>query len=242
MMLPHEMRTPLNGILAYGEILVADAQTIAPKDIAEMGQVIYDSGKRLERLIENFLIYAQLEILKSDPQTLARKQTASPAPIIEKHAREQAQLAKRPDDLELELGNLSMPVSSEYLSKIVDELVQNAFKFSPPATRVRVTLADAGNFVMMTVSDSGRGFSTEHISKVGAYMQFDRKLHEQQGLGLGLSIARRLTEMHGGTLSIQSEKGTGTSVAVKLPKVTPAESVTGDVASTAAATASRQAA
>jgi two-component system sensor histidine kinase/response regulator len=61
MMLPHELRTPLNGILAYGEILVADAETISPKDIAEMGQVIYDSGKRLERLIENFLIYAQLE-------------------------------------------------------------------------------------------------------------------------------------------------------------------------------------
>src|SRR5580765_6389574 len=67
MMLPHELRTPLNGILAYGEILIADAATIAPKDIAEMGQVIYDSGKRLERLIENFLIYAQLELLNSDP-------------------------------------------------------------------------------------------------------------------------------------------------------------------------------
>ena len=62
MMLPHELRTPLNGILAYGEILVADAATIAPKDIAEMGQVIYDSGKRLERLIENFLIYAAARI------------------------------------------------------------------------------------------------------------------------------------------------------------------------------------
>src|SRR5215475_1383756 len=52
MMLPHEMRTPLNGILAYGEILAADAESMSPKEIAEMGQVIYDSGKRLERLIE----------------------------------------------------------------------------------------------------------------------------------------------------------------------------------------------
>ena len=241
MMLPHEMRTPLNGILAYGEILVADSQTIAPKDIAEMGQVIYDSGKRLERLIENFLIYAQLELLKSDPQTLARKQTPSPAPIIEKHARDQAQLAKRSNDLVLELANLSMPISSEYLAKIVDELVQNAFKFSPANTRVRVTLADAGNFVTLTISDNGRGLSTEHIGKVGAYMQFDRKLHEQQGLGLGLTIVRRLTELHGGTLGIQSEKGTGTSVAVKLPKVTTAESAGGGLASPAAAAASQAA-
>ncbi|HXT12471.1 MAG TPA: hybrid sensor histidine kinase/response regulator [Candidatus Angelobacter sp.] len=227
MMLPHELRTPLNGILAYGEILVADAETIAPKDIADMGQVIYDSGKRLERLIENFLIYAQLELLNSDPQNLTnllRKQTPAPAPLIEKHAREQASLAKRPQDLKLELADVAMPISDEYLSKIVDELVQNAFKFSPVGSPVRVTLSDYDNSVSLTVSDVGRGFSTEHITKVGAYMQFDRKLHEQQGLGLGLTIVRRLTEMHGGTLSIQSEKGVKTAVTVKLPKVMANES------------------
>jgi two-component system, sensor histidine kinase and response regulator len=221
MMLPHELRTPLNGILAYGEILVADAETITPKDIAEMGQVIHDSGKRLERLIENFLIYAQLEILNTDPQylqTLLRKQTPRPAPLIEAQAREQAQLAKRPEDLKLELANVALPISDEYLSKVVEELVQNAFKFSSPNSPVRVTLSEADNIVTFTVSDVGRGFSTEHIAKVGAYMQFDRKLHEQQGLGLGLTIVRRLTELHGGTLTIQSEKGAGTVVTVKFPK------------------------
>ena len=67
MMLPHELRTPLNGILAYGEMLAADAANLPPKEVAEMGQVIYDSGKRLERLIENFLIYAQIELLGADP-------------------------------------------------------------------------------------------------------------------------------------------------------------------------------
>jgi signal transduction histidine kinase len=226
MMLPHEMRTPLNGILAYGEILASDAQSMSTKEIAEMGTVIYDSGKRLERLIENFLIYAQLELLNSDPQNLhnvLRKQTAAPVPVIEKHARDQAAQAKRPDDLVLELSNVPMPISSEYLGKIVEELVQNAFKFSSAGTRVRVTLADADQFVALTISDNGRGFSTEHITKVGAYMQFDRKLHEQQGLGLGLTIVRRLTELHGGTLAIQSAKGAGTSISVRLPKVTTAE-------------------
>ena len=88
---------------------------------------------------------------------------------------------------------------------------------------MRVTLLGSANSVSLIVSDSGRGFSTEHITKVGAYMQFDRKLHEQQGLGLGLTIVRRLTELHSGTLTIQSEKGAGTSVTVKLPKVVPGE-------------------
>lgn len=223
MMLPHELRTPLNGILAYGEMLAADAGNLPLGEIAEMGQVIYDSGKRLERLIENFLIYAQLELLSSDPQklnSLLRNQTQSAASVIEKHARGQADSAKRPADLTLELAEVPVPISEEYLSKIVDELVQNAFKFSPANSPVRVALTNnSPEDVTLTVADRGRGLSPEHIAKIGAYMQFDRKMHEQQGLGLGLTICKRLTELHGGTLTIQSDQGAGTTVTVKLPKV-----------------------
>ncbi len=222
MMLPHELRTPLNGILAYGEMLVADAANLPATEIAEMGQVIYDSGKRLERLIENFLIFAQLELLGSDPQklhSLLRNQTQSPADAIEKHARDQAESAKRAADLTLELTDVPVPISEEYLTKIVDELVQNAFKFSPPNSQVCVALTNnSPDSVTLTVGDHGRGLSTEHIAKIGAYMQFDRKMHEQQGLGLGLTICKRLTELHGGTLAIESDQGGGTTVTVKLPK------------------------
>ena len=66
-MLPHEMRTPLNGIISNAEMLAESAATLDPKTIAEMSQEICQSGQRLERLIENFLIYAQLEIVASDP-------------------------------------------------------------------------------------------------------------------------------------------------------------------------------
>src|SRR5439155_7410880 len=221
LMLPHELRTPLNGILAYGEILTADAATLQPGEIAEMGQAIFQSGKRLERLIENFLIYAQIELLSVDPQkvqALIKKQTATPAKLIEERARVQAQAANRATDLELDLSERPLAISEEYLAKIVDELVSNAFKFSRAASKVRITLSDSPVGTSLSVHDHGRGFSTEHITKVGAYMQFDRKLQEQQGLGLGLSIARRLTELHGGTLSIQSDQDSGTTVIVKLPR------------------------
>ena len=222
MMLPHELRTPLNGILAYGEILAAEAGTLPAQEIAEMGQVIHDSGKRLERLIENFLIYAQIELLGADAQkinALRQKQTQFPAKLIEEHALEQARAANRAEDLLLELEDQPLPISEDYLAKIVDELVQNAFKFSDSGKRVSVTLSGSPNGVLLSVTDQGRGFSTDHITKVGAYMQFDRKIQEQQGLGLGLVIARRLTELHGGTLSLQSERGAATTVTVRLPKV-----------------------
>ena len=222
LMLPHELRTPLNGILAYGEILSSDASTLSPAEVAEMGQVIHDSGRRLERLIENFLIYAQIELLSADPQKVAAlraKATQAPAKLVENHAKAQAQAAHRPEDLSLELTEAPLRMSEDYLAKIVDELVQNAFKFSSTASPVQVRLIDSPAAVTLSVTDHGRGFSTEHITKVGAYMQFDRKLHEQQGLGLGLTIAKRLTELHGGTLEIDSERGDITTVSVRLPKV-----------------------
>jgi signal transduction histidine kinase len=221
MMLPHELRTPLNGILAYGEILQSDAATLRPAEITEMGQVIHECGRRLERLVENFLIYSQLELWAADPQKvhlLRRTQTADSARLVEEHARKHADEARRPADLQLALNQVTVPMAGEYLTKVVDELVQNAFKFSKAGTIVRVTLSETPAAAVLSVDDVGRGFSKEHISRVGAYMQFDRKLHEQQGLGLGLTIARRLTELHGGTLTLQSEPGTGTSVAIKLPK------------------------
>jgi signal transduction histidine kinase len=221
LMLPHELRSPLNGILAFGEILAGEADTLEPTEVAEMGQTIYDSGKRLERLIENFLIYAQIELIGADSQkvsALRHKRIDSPSKLIEQHARNQAQQANRTADLELDLIDQPLAISEDYLAKIIDELVQNAFKFSQPGARVSVKLADLPKSVIMSITDHGRGFSTDHITKVGAYMQFERKMQEQQGLGLGLVIAKRLTELHGGTLTIQSARGITTAVTLKLPK------------------------
>lgn len=220
MMLPHELRTPLNGILAYGEILSTDSASLPPAEIAEMGQIIHESGKRLERLIENFLIYSQIELMGTDPQragALKKKQTPFPRKIIEARAAYQAQAAGRAADLAMDLVDKPVAISEEYLTKVADELIHNAFKFSKAGTSIEISLFPSDGTLTMSVSDHGRGLGTDHIRKVGAYMQFERKLHEQQGLGLGLAIAKRLTELHGGSLDIESQPGVGTSVIVKLP-------------------------
>ena len=222
--LPHELRTPLNGILAYGEILSADAGTLQPTEVAEMGQVISESGRRLMRLIENFLIYTQLELLGSDPAKAAafqRGTTRFPVRNLQAKARTAAQSAHRPDDLVLDLEDQSVPMAEDHLLKIVDELVQNAFKFSQPGTPVRVALRAGEQGPVLSVADQGRGLSPEQVATMGAYMQFDRKMQEQQGLGLGLTICRRLAQMHGGALLIETEPGTGTTVSIWFPKTAP---------------------
>jgi signal transduction histidine kinase len=67
------------------------------------------------------------------------------------------------------------------------------------------------------ITDEGRGMSAEQISNIGAYQQFDRLLHEQQGVGLGLAIAKRIVELHEGDFHVDSVEGKGTTITVGLP-------------------------
>ena len=220
LMMPHEMRTPLNGIISNAEMLAESADSLDPKLIAEMSREIRDSGQRLERLIENFLIYAQLEIVASDPQHISSLRAARGVhteEIARDEAIAQADHAGRILDLVMHLADTPLAMADEYFRKIVMELVQNAFKFSENGKRVYVTLTAVGDQIELSVRDAGRGFSTEQIRRVGAYLQFERKLQDEQGFGLGLAIAKKLAELHGGSLTIASSQGEGSTITVKLP-------------------------
>jgi signal transduction histidine kinase len=221
MMMPHELRTPLNGIIANAELLVTSAATLGTATITEMGKEICKSSLRLERLIENFLFYARLEMVATDPASviaLRSAKMAAPASTVHATAIAQAEIAGRPADLTLDLTNAPLAMAEEYFKKIVAELVQNAFKFSEAGSTVKASLKTAGEELEFSVRDHGRGLSTEHIQHINAYVQFERQMQDSEGLGLGLAIAKKLAELHGGRLAITSSQETGTTVTVKLPK------------------------
>ncbi|HKS35619.1 MAG TPA: HAMP domain-containing sensor histidine kinase [Verrucomicrobiae bacterium] len=219
--LPHELLTPLNGILGFSDILISDHRSLQSEEVVSMAEAIRDSAKRLHRLIENFLIFAQIELLQADHIDLFRE--GQPLPLrkaVERVSRVRALQAGRLDDLDLDVCEASAAITEDYFTKIVDELLDNAFKFSTPGSPVRVVSTITEGHVVLKIQDHGRGMRPEHVSEIGAYMQFERKLYEQQGSGLGLTIAKRLTQLHGGRLGVQSEVGVGTTVEVWLPAVT----------------------
>jgi signal transduction histidine kinase len=221
--LPHELLTPLNGILGFSDILISDHTRLQSEEIVSMAEAIRDSAKRLHRLIENFLIFAQIELLQADQlHTLREGQTSDARKPVERVARVRAERAGRPEDLDLELRDAAVAISEDYFTKIVDELLENAFKFSSPGSLVRVQMETRDGWLILRIADQGRGMKVEHISEVGAYMQFERKIYEQQGSGLGLTVAKRLTELHNGELNIESQIGVGTTVEVRLPMPVPA--------------------
>ncbi len=121
-------------------------------------------------------------------------------------------------DLIVETNDIPVAMAEDYFKKIVTELVQNAFKFSESGSSVRVSLIAADGGIELSVRDRGRGFSTEHIRRIDAYVQFERKMQDQEGLGLGLTIAKKLVELHGGKLTIEGQKGSGSTVTVRLPQ------------------------
>ena len=96
--------------------------------------------------------------------------------------------------------------------------MDNAFKFSKPGSRVQVQAETRDLGYQLTVVDGGRGMTASQISEIGAFVQFERKFYEQQGSGLGLTVVGRLAKLHGGTLKIQSDYGSSTSVGLTLPQ------------------------
>jgi len=218
--LPHELYTPLHQIIGYAELLDMDAESALPEDIHQNAQAIIQASARLHRLTENYLIYAQLEIIASDPaeiEALRNHLIKDPIPVIAATAMETAAVYNRSSDIKLKLESMTLCIAENNLRKIVAELVDNALKFSMPNTTILVrSFRQDGDFVLQ-VGDCGYGMSAEDINRVGAYMQFERTLHEQQGVGLGLAITKRLLELHRGKLIIESQLGQGTMVSAYFP-------------------------
>jgi signal transduction histidine kinase len=217
--LPHELRTPLNGIMGLANILIEDYANLPPEEILETARYIHDSALRLHRLIENFLVYSQIELMANEGKLIEVSGSLAPVPVQElapEVARAVAAQHQRAADLVLAVGEASLLIPRENLKKILEELVDNAFKFSEAGQPVRIATETRGSTFHLTVTDHGRGMTAEQIARVAPHMQFDRKTYEQQGAGLGLIIAKRLTELLGGQMLITSRPGIETTVRVSF--------------------------
>ena len=223
--LPHELRTPLHGIISLAEFLESfGVNLLRENNTQEFFQVckyIRQDAVRLQRLVENALLHVELQQLRDTARQSAsswaqRDEIAPKAPLAFL-ARQITERAERTADLRLDLDDIRLWMNERSLQKIVEELLDNACKFSEPGTPISLSTRIEGEQAVFSVSDHGRGMTPEHIASISAFMQFDRQRAEQQGLGLGLAIASRLTRLHHGALEIQSEPGRGATVRVSFP-------------------------
>ncbi len=222
--LPHELRTPLMGILSGIEIMAMDFEgNHDPKSqrAMQMLEIMSRAGLRLHALIENYLIYAQLELIDTDENRrralFGSRYLATPGEIITRIAQREAELANRQGDLVLNgVADVPVQMAPDNVKKLISELVSNGFKFSTEGQSVTVTVDVRATDYQICVQDSGRGMTPEEVQQIGAYMQFQRQMYEQQGAGLGLIIAKRLVELHSGEFTIETGEGGGTAITATL--------------------------
>ena len=216
--LPHELQTPLSGIMGLSELMMMQSEELLPYEVFEYADGIHKSAKRLYRLIQNYLLYSRLMLMRSQGQT--RFNSTYPCDsqmIISNLGDRKARSCDRLDDLELNLAEINLAVSSEDLTKISEELIDNAFKYSPQGSKVVISSQMTDSEWVFTIQDHGRGMNEQQIANIGAFIQFERQFYEQQGMGLGLSLAKTLVEFYGGKIDIQSQENVGTNLCISIP-------------------------
>ncbi len=217
--IPHELLTPLNGILGFSSILMEVGNEIPKEEFLEFTTCIHESAERLHKTIKKFIYYTEIELLISKEvkaKALLEEKTKMAGFVLDGLCDTLGAQLNRSDDFELNVTDFDLKIMHSHYEIILSELLDNALKFSKKGDKIKVDVTVASKEVIITIKDNGIGMTSEDINEITALLQFNRNSFEQQGLGLGLMIAKKLIEFYGGTLNIKSEKGKGTEVEIKL--------------------------
>lgn len=217
--LPHELNTPLNGIVGIISLLMEDIHGMDIAEILELLDLADQSARRLEKLTKQLLIYLEIELSTHQQQNIEPESTYFSMAAIAAALQSHAQSVHRGSDLMFAIEEAKISISARYLAIILHELVDNALKFSQTRTAIRITSQVVAEILNVYVHDFGRGMTEEQISKIGAFMQFERKKYEQQGIGIGLKLVKKIVELCGGQFSISSIYQQETTVHIALPVV-----------------------
>jgi len=217
----HEYNTPLSGIILSADLALQRYSQLKDDDIKILLKNILFSAKILENTVQNERLYQYL--LEAEEDEEKRKLYAdgvfeSPKDSLEEITQELAEIYEREDDIILETQNTEIHISEQNFRKIIHELIENALKFSKKGSKVNISTSLQEDYFIMQIKDEGLGMTEEQITEIDAYKQFNREIKEQQGLGLGLYITRKLLKFNRGKLSIESlpEKGTKTTAYFSL--------------------------
>ncbi|WP_275899431.1 7TM diverse intracellular signaling domain-containing protein [Bacillus piscicola] len=213
----HELRTPLTGIIGIAESLRDGAAGPLNDTMKKNLSILISSGRHLAHLVDDLLDYSKLKHkemkLKTKPISMKNMTDVVLSIVQPLLTSKKVELSNRiPEQLPF------VQADEKRLQQILHNLIGNAIKFTEIGT-IAVTAEKNDNILTITVSDTGIGMTEEEKSRV--FNEFEQGIHSptlsQSGTGLGLTITKKLVELHGGSIAIDSEFGTGTRVSFSLP-------------------------
>jgi signal transduction histidine kinase len=178
------------------------------------------SVERLQVLIENFMAYSQLHLMLQDTELISKLHQYSVMrdfkEVVTYQAEQEAFSWGRYTDLRIDVDAAEILLFSDHANRLISCLISNACKFSDKGSLIRIVGRGLDDHYLLTITDRGRGMTPEQITSIGVNRQFERQLYEQQGTGLGLTIANQIVQLYGGELSIESIPGKQTTVSLRL--------------------------
>ncbi len=216
----HELRTPLNAVIGFSDIMRLKLFGELPPKYAEYAQLIWESGQHVLDMINDVLDMSKIEAQRYEltvesfdirepvSQALRLMRGAAHDKGIEIHSSMPAQA-------------MTVSADKRAIKQISLNLLSNAVKFTPRGGDVRLSLDQVEDVVEITITDTGIGIAPDDLSRIGQpFEQAGAAEQKAMGTGLGLSIVKAMAHLHGGSMTLKSDLGEGTSVTVRLPVMT----------------------
>jgi two-component system phosphate regulon sensor histidine kinase PhoR len=219
----HELKTPVTSIKGFLETLIEGGALEEPESARRFLSIIARQSDRLAAIIDDLLYLSRLEY-EEKPIAL---QPVDLEGVIERSVAnfEHAAQARGIDlTLRVEAPHRMVMGDGSLLARAVDNLVDNAIKYSPPGRRVEVALRATPAEVLLQVTDQGIGIPEEVLPRLSErfYRVDTARSREMGGTGLGLAIVKHIARVHSGMLLIESKLGEGSRFTIRLPRVVPA--------------------
>jgi two-component system, OmpR family, sensor histidine kinase BaeS len=214
----HELRTPIAALRTFNELL----QEGAAEDPLARREFLQASGQQIERL--DWLATNLLELSKLDSGLVALDLRPDDLRAAVEAAVQQAEPAARRKGVGLVTRLPAEPVRQRHdprrIGQVLSNLIGNAIKFTPPSGTATVSLEATTDGARLLVADTGVGITAEELPHVFERFYRGTQVSEERasGSGLGLSIVHSIVDMHGGRVTVESQPGEGTTVAVDLPR------------------------
>ena len=213
----HELRTPLNAIIGFSEVLLDPSLKVTAEDQSQFLTDVLSSGKHLLGLINEILDLAKIEAGKMELQI----EPALLQDVVEAVSNTMRSLAvKKSIDLRAECDECltPFPMDGARIKQVLLNLVGNAVKFTPEGGRVWVRADSGDDAVRVEIGDTGPGIAPEDHERIFLeFQQAGSDAGKPQGTGLGLALAKKFVEMHGGKIWVESEVGKGSKFFFTIP-------------------------
>lgn len=212
----HELRTPLTTIKGYSTMILDYHARLEPEDMKDYLESIDNATDRLTRLVENLLDTSRMEagLLQFE------KRPVNIGQLVLEVAGE-ARLRTKAHEISVEVDRTlpRIPVDQRRIRQVLDNLVENAIKYSPQGEKIIISVKHICNEVRVSVSDKGSGIPSGELTNIFKSMYRLKQYGEKNidGMGLGLYISQRLVEAHGGTIWAESPAGHGSIITFTLP-------------------------